>query len=295
MSASTHAHDDHFAGIADIFAACSSAIFVCSAALTTKEFFALTDLEAQVHAGLPVRAYSEYRKIFDLVDARTSSDFSPLKYAWSTKLLFADSSTVVPTQVVALSPSDVAFTRAQRALASAMPKVNGPQKVEPIDPNELAIELCVSVGEKVVLLGADLTPGPAGCGWEAVLTSHSPEDKATVYKVSHHGSITGDHPEIWKKLLVDCPIAVLSPFRGKKQLPDQDDIGRIYSYTDSAHITASPTPPSPSKQIRREATLLGPLAKNVREPWGRCGHIRVRSRVGHPDWTVEYFPPARKL
>lgn len=295
MIVATHAHDDHFAGISDIFAACPSAIFVCSSALTTPEFFALTDLEEQAHAGLPIRAYSEYRTVFKLVEARTSREFSPMGYAWASKVLFSDNSGAAPARVMALSPSDVAFTRAQQALAKAIPKADDAKKVDAIDPNELAIALWVELGDKVALLGADLTPGPTGCGWQAVLATFSPEDTAKVYKVSHHGSVTGDHPGIWSQLLADSPIAILTPFRGRKLLPDMADRRRIYSQTSSAHITASPNRPSASKQVRRETASLGPLAKNVREPWGRCGHVRVRCRIGQTDWRVERFPPAQKL
>jgi hypothetical protein len=291
----THAHDDHFAGIADIFGACPSATFVCSSALTTPEFFALTDLEEQVHAGLPVRAYAEYRRIFELIEARTSHDFSPMRYAWASRVLFADDSDGSPVKVTALSPSDVAFTRAQRALAKAIPKADDAKKITAIDPNELAIALWVEFGDKIALLGADLTPGPTGCGWQAVMATFSPEDKAKVYKVSHHGSITGDHPDIWTQLLTDSPVAILTPFRGKKTLPDPADRLRIYSHTTSAHITAAPSLPAASKQVRREAASLGPLAKNIREPWGRCGHVRVRCRLGETEWKVERFPPAQKL
>src|SRR5215472_16409431 len=38
----THADDDHFSGIADVFDRCESALFVCSEAVTKEEFFALT-------------------------------------------------------------------------------------------------------------------------------------------------------------------------------------------------------------------------------------------------------------
>ena len=292
----THAHDDHFAGISEIFDACESAKFVCSAALTAPEFFALTDADERVHAGLPKRAYREYSRIFEIVESRGEGGFTPLLYAWEQKVLLSDAHGAYPMRVIALSPSNVAFTRAQRALASAIPKANESKRIEAIDPNELAIALWIEVAGKAILLGADLPPGPGGCGWQAVLATFAPASKGEVFKVSHHGSVTGHYDEVWTSLLDDSPLAMLTPFRGSsKLLPDSTDVDRIYSLTNKAYITASPQRPVVSRAMRKEAAAIGPLARNVRDPWGRCGQVRARSSVGRDDWTVECFAPARRL
>src|SRR4051794_38431296 len=68
----THAHDDHFAGIAEVFRACSSARFVLSQAITSDEFFAVVRAEGEL-LGAPAHrqsAYNEYRQIFDLDQER---------------------------------------------------------------------------------------------------------------------------------------------------------------------------------------------------------------------------------
>jgi hypothetical protein len=292
----THAHDDHFAGISDIYAACDSSKFVCSSALTTAEFVALTDADRLVHAGLPVAAYSEYRKIFEIIEERGSRGARPLKYASAQKTLLSDSATEPRAEVIALSPSDLSFTRAQRALRRALPKIDDSKKFRSIDPNELAIALWVEVGNKRLLLGADLTTGPAGCGWQAVLEDFAPDPKASLFKVTHHGSIVGDHEAVWRELLIASPAAILTPFRrGTKQLPDSADRARIYSHTSEAHITASPSMPSKSRAIRREESMIGPLARRVVEPWGRCGQVRARSAINDQGWSIEHFPPAQGL
>jgi beta-lactamase superfamily II metal-dependent hydrolase len=292
----THAHDDHFAGIAEVLRTCETATFVCSEALTRDEFFALTRADAQSQAGLRVRAFSEYQKIFEIIKSRSSPgpDFRPLKRAIELRpLLSIDNNTV---RVMALSPSDEAVTRSLTALSSAFPSPGSPRKLINIDPNELAVALWIEVPDKAILLGADLLTGPAGCGWLAVLRAFVPDARATVFKVSHHGSDTGHHDDIWTKLLDPSPIALLAPFRaGKKPLPSSEDRARILSFTSEAFITASPRRPAASRATRKETVALGPLARNVRDVWGNVGQVRARSHIGDVRWDVEISAPGQRL
>jgi hypothetical protein len=112
----THAHDDHFAGIADVFQQCESAKFVCSRAITKEEFTSLTLDDRQVMSELRLRAYAEYSKVFRTIRARASAgpSFKPVKYAYEWREL--------------LSPSDEAFNRSLEALASEMPTPGSKRK-----------------------------------------------------------------------------------------------------------------------------------------------------------------------
>jgi hypothetical protein len=293
----THAHDDHFAGIAEVFDKCESAKFVCSRAITTAEFAALTQVDRQVLSELKPRAYAEYSQVFKTVRERSGSGpgFRPLKWAYENRQLLDDGGQN-GASVIALSPSDEAFNRSMEALASALPTPGSTRKAILVDPNELAVALWIEVSDKAAILGADLLTGPDGCGWIAVLASFNPALKASLFKVSHHGSITGHHDGIWDQLLEDSPVALLAPFRGGNvSLPTPTDVDRIIGLTSKAYITARPEIPSAPAAVRREAAALGPLASNPREVWGRVGHVRARSQIGDPSWQVEYTTPASRL
>lgn len=294
----THAHDDHIAGIAEVFRRCEAADFVCSSALTTEEFFALLQIDARVYSGIRGRAFAEYDKIFDIVRSRSGAGpaFRPLKHAMESRLLLQAEGNDV--RIMALSPSDEEFRRSILAWKSVIPIEGESRKLARIDPNELAVALWIEVGGKAILLGADLLTGPDGCGWTAVLRNFSTSLKASVFKVPHHGSVTGHHDDVWKTLLASSPIALLTPFRGgRKKLPSREDRSRICSLTPHAFVTAAvdrsgaQNPP----QLTREAVSLGPVARHVSEPWGRAGHIRARSTIGENDWDVTYVSPARPL
>jgi hypothetical protein len=283
----THAHNDHFAGLADVFDVCRSAKFVCSSALMSAEFIALTDLEEQDHAGLPSRAYSEYRKIFEIIESREITDEDVLEFAWAQKHLLTDSGPTVDCDVISVSPSNRAFKRAMRGLRKAIPVADVPNTLRQIDANDLAIALWIEAGEKRLLLGADLPKGSTGFGWHAVIAGPRPDAKATIYKVSHHGSVTGHRAGVWSELLVKSPLALLTPYRaGSKTVPNESERRRILSLTDAAYITAPPLQSPVSTELRKEISSLGSLAENIKlqEP---VGQVRARSAIGEDGWRVD--------
>jgi hypothetical protein len=294
----THAHDDHIAGISEVFSRCEAAAFVCAHALVHSQFMALVNADARAYAGVPFRSFAEYQRVFEIVRSRSSAGpgFRPWKFASETTVLLP-ATDPNPAKVTALSPSDEAYGRSLQALNNLLPSVGGGRRLVRIDPNELAIALWVEVGGKAILLGADVLTGPDGCGWTAVVKDFFPEVKAQVVKVPHHGSVTGHHDAMWANLLETSPTALLAPFRGgRTAIPTRDDRERICALTSDAYITAAvQRPGAVDARVQKEARSLGPLALNPREPWGRAGHVRARSRIGDATWTVEMSPPARSL
>ena len=134
---------------------------------------------------------------------------------------------------------------------------------------------------KRILLGADLLAGPHGCGWGAIVESFIPEEKATLFKIPHHGAPNAHFDQVWTDLLEERPTALLAPYRaGVTRRPNPADIERICALTSDAYITASPSQIAQPKQVRRTASELSQLAKNVRDPWGKSGHVRARSGPG---------------
>ena len=296
----THAHDDHFAGIADIVEACSQAIIVTSQALANREFLALVEAERDIAGITKTASYREYRRIFSLAQQRPDSatGMRPLRRASENKVLLSLPAlgTTPATTVIALSPSEHAVTRALEALANSHLHAMGERtRRSMLDPNEASVALWVNAGEVSVLLGADLLSGPPGCGWEAVLHAFSPVEPATLYKAAHHGSSTSHHDGLWDKLLASKPVVLLAPFRwGNVNLPKDSDIAYLLAHTDKAWTT-SPGKPTPSKAFKKQASKLGTLAHNPRDPYGLVGQLRARIPLSGGAWKVDNFPPAARL
>ncbi|TDD62007.1 MBL fold metallo-hydrolase [Kribbella antibiotica] len=294
----THAHDDHIAGLAAVFAAAKGAKFAASAAATTEEFFAQMEVDLTIEPHLRSSIRAEYAEILAEVDRRVDAGL----YAMARRELWIrNSGSSGPSgRVVALSPSDTAFKRAQKRLAAGTANLDDRVKLSKGDPNEMAVALWVEVGNQVALLGADLLKGPAGCGWGAVLSDlkspfWTPTAKASLFKVPHHGAPNAHHDGVWNDILEPEVVGVMAPYRaGVTPRPAPDDIQRILALTPHAFITATPTRPEP-KAVRKTAASLRELTASVREPWGVPGHVRARRRDGAADWTVETFWPARHL
>jgi hypothetical protein len=297
MILGTHAHDDHIAGIARALEECKSAFFACSTALTKEEFAAVLEEDLEAELSLRQSSYSEYRAIHKIVDARRKEaggqkrflkraieDLPLIKMDWTT--------------VTALSPSNEAITRSLRKLANitAVAVKGQPRRLSVADPNEFSIALWVEALDKTMLLGADLLTGPSGCGWAGILSEFKPAKRASLFKIPHHGAPNADDPRVWTQLLVDAPVALLTPYRGGRHpRPSKEDRARICSRTDLAFIAAQAGSPQPSRKTKASRAQLGHLAINAQDPWMRVGQVRARSRAGELGWVIELQPPARGL
>lgn len=294
----THAHDDHFAGIGSVVEACTSAVFVCSAAATAEEFLALVELDQEAIGSLRLSAYREYSRIFEHIASRPRDGrgIKAMRYGLESRVVFEAGSAGALTRIRCLSPTDEAVTRSRKAFASAFPVAGQRRRAPSVNPNELSVALWVEAQGKSILLGADLENGPAGCGWEAVLGAFSSTDTASLIKVPHHGSPNAHHDGVWTRLVGGSPTALLAPFRGgTNPRPAPPDCLRILSLAPSSYITASPRLPSPSTALKRERAAMNSLARNVRDPWGALGHVRARSTQEEAAWRIDLDGPARHL
>lgn len=296
----THAHDDHVAGIARIVEAASSADVVVPEAATTAEFFALLSLdeENELLGALP-SAYAEYRRMNDLLEERAKGRGSYPAYAWAVadRLLWQRNTVSgVTRRVTALSPSNEAVTRSKAWLGAQLVPGAVRKRTTPDDPNTFGVVLHVVVGDAVMLFGADLMTGPGSrCGWNAIVTSATrPAERASLYKVAHHGSARSEHMGIWSELLASDPDAVVTPYRPSR-LPRTTDVERIRKQARSAWTTATSTDPAAPARVRRAAAELAGVAVNVRELAAFSGQVRARRRIGDGSWRFAVRRPAAAL
>lgn len=242
----SHWHDDHIRGLSQIYEACRSAEFVMSDALTAKEFLVLSECigaNSMIEGGAGIE---EFHKIFQIINESskktTSRQYKPPITASENQCIWASS--YETSRVTSLSPSSHSKIQSFREIATLLPKVNEPKKwLVPSLPNanHVAVVLWVEVADVTILLGADLEEVGHPCkGWSAIVNSNKrPKGKAHIFKIPHHGSETGDLPNVWGEMLVEDPIAVCSPYSRGKSLPTKSDITRISSRTENAYITST--------------------------------------------------------
>lgn len=297
----THAHDDHVAGLGMLYGAAKSARLVTSGAIHSREFFANVKADASIEAELGQAVRNEMRTVLAEVRARAQHNRSgarPQILGRADKLLWSRpaSNGIPAASIRSLSPSDEAELRARDVLAEATATAGSRRRLAAFDPNEMSVALWVQVGDQAALLGADLERGPVGCGWEAVLATHAPASKASIFKVPHHGSVNAEHAGVWADLLSGDVISVLAPFRnGSVSLPTDDDVARIISRSKQVYLTASAKGPTADAAVKRMRGSLQGLASEVRDPYGAIGQVRARWDKSAETWSCSVFPPGREL
>ncbi len=292
----THWHDDHIGGMFRLVESCASAPFVCSSAFHHQDFVDLMHVFNKNVVSVEGSGLSEIQKVFLALRKRRT----PPKFAMADRPLFSidDGSGGTLCRVTALSPSDLDFQRFLAKLSSLAPRRGITKfRLPAPTPNEVSVAMWVRIRETDILLGADLEEsGQTGRGWIAVLdSSERPQGRAAVFKVAHHGSITGHHDRIWTELLVDAPVAILTPWNRGSKLPTSADCSRIIDLTPNAYVTSHPR--APKKQTQEQA-----VARTLRESGIRVsytepdpGYVQLRRAHGAATWVVHLSPEARAL
>lgn len=298
----THWHDDHVAGLSGALEACQTAVFCCPDALSNKDFLRLAELYKEAPAGFPTGPEEIIRAIE--ISSLRSKTFGKqmLKWAKADNLIWASSQ----ARMIALSPSDEMIRRAIEFMIREYNRaVSGNKlldRLTPQMPNDTATVVRLDVGERSILLGSDLeTERDPLVGWRAVLdTVSATERRSSVYKVAHHGSKSGCYPDVWSKLLLPNPLALLAPFRwGRHKLPNLTDRARILGMTDRAFISAHPDRDAPpgGRRSPKVESFIKQTAKNRRRACGPVGQVRWRATIHDlaDEGTVDLFDGALHL
>ena len=283
----THWHDDHIRGVAQLVEICGRAAFCCAGALCRKEFLAAVDALDRRHLTVRGSGVREIHRVF----SRLKETASKPAHAIANRRILVRSA----CEIWSLSPDDQAF---QDFLQSVVPRIPGAgqskHRIPTLSPNEAAVSLWVDAGNFSVLLGSDL----ARQGWKRILASgERPEGRASVFKVPHHGSEDAHEQELWKRMLVPEPFAVLTPWRrGRGGLPRQRDVRRLRSCTTNAYATAK-------SRLARSSTGHPAVERTIRDSGIELrrispaqGCIRMRRRLGAKgQWEMEMFGSAYRL
>lgn len=296
----THWHDDHVRGLAQTFAECTSARFCSSAAYTRQEFVEVIKAFDTRHGMAAGSGTSEICRVLDILKARTpKTGIMALGVRKIYEAPAASMSHGYDCAAFSLSPSDLQFNQAVVNIAKLLPAAFAPKRRAPSPKeNALSVATWISVGPLSMLFGADLEEhGKAELGWSAVLSEIGlPTGPAFFFKIPHHGSSNGYHPDVWAKMLESNPYAVLTPWGLNKGLPQITDVRRINGLTNNGYSTSTGklTKISHSVSVTRILRYKN-IQLNTIEP--KTGHIRLRNDglSNFTKWTVELASEAVKL
>ena len=284
----SHWHDDHVRGLAKVVESCINADFFLSGVFSNTELMAFLVAHSPETGAIQSGGTKELVKIFQ------SNNNKAIFTNQRTSIL---DKTILGRQikVTAFSPTQKAQSNMLLHLAEYIPKHDDPINHAPDSkPNLSAIVVHIDMGDDAILLGSDLEDH-GDIGWKGVLDKVwcTSKQKASAYKVAHHGSVTAHRDEIWTKLLTDKPISLMTPFvRGNVSLPTNIDKDRIKSKSSFAFVssTASKKPEMNSAIEKRLESMTTSLSK-VNPGFGG---IRLRKKL-NTQWRAELFGRAEAL
>lgn len=265
----THWHDDHIRGMSKIVETCTSATFCCSMSLSKEEFINnVTKIESET----PIVGGSggrEITKILELLEFRSP----PKRVISGTRIKSfsaSDFSHGKEAEVWALSPSDKQIDIFLNKIAELCTDIDKTRfRISSEGKNDTSVVLWISIGDLKILLGADLEEtADHETGWSVAISSEGrkTEDQANIFKIPHHGSITGHSDDVWNQMIQNDAISITTPFNRGKKLPSKTDIDRILTFSDAAYLTKC----SPDlKPIKRHLTV----EKTIKETVGKLRRI----------------------
>ncbi|MBT6717967.1 MAG: MBL fold metallo-hydrolase [Nitrospina sp.] len=301
----THWHDDHIRGIGKTLEECKKAKFCAAGALSKEEFISVVTRHEENNTQMKVRSgVRELRKVYEILDHRGETGSSPKK-AIADRLLHritsSESLLSGDCEIYSLSPSDRQIDNFYQTIGSMFPPIGMTrQSIPSPSTNDISVVILIKIGEFAILLGSDLeeTSDPQ-TGWSVILNStERPQEKASIFKVSHHGSENGHHQGVWENMLKENPIATLSPFRrGRTKLPQDKDIQRIKGLTSTAFLSSKKYPPKEKKYPKAVERMMNSSARVIHSSKGEMGSIRLRNsgENRYQFWGVEFFGPAYQI
>jgi hypothetical protein len=285
----THWHQDHTAGLAEIFRATATAQVVFSNAFRSSEFRELLGYDAILPP--ETSSLAEMRQIVHILRKRSPSHTATPLWAVANRLL----RNTPNGDIYSLSPSDSSIMVTLEGIRSLIPSIGGPKRrFVAQGPNDTCVVLSIRRGIHAIILGADLESGNDPTrGWKAIATSTTcPHPLASAFKVAHHGSKNADEPTAWTRLIGTNVAAVLTPFRAlRKPLPTTTDIERLLGRTQHLFCAGSRAgikPPSRPSNVHKL------VAGKLHVIDGRLGQVRIRfPATGGP--SIEKFGAAEQL
>jgi beta-lactamase superfamily II metal-dependent hydrolase len=285
----SHWHDDHVKGLAKMVASCPNAVLQISGVFNDREAAAFLsayggDVAAVHTAGA--------RELFRSILAARSRVFLTQR-----SIVFEDKNIQGRAmRAVAFSPTQNAVAQFIAHISQYVPQAQKPiQHAPELKPNLEAVVISIDLGGDGILLGSDLEDH-GNLGWSAIVGDEwcLSNQRASAYKVAHHGSITGHHPGIWSDLLDPKPVAVLTPFnKAAHRLPNSSDKERIGAHASATYMSSNGSrKPQLDVALHKQMALVG---KDIAPVKTGFGAVRFRKKLGSPDWGVELFGQATRL
>lgn len=307
----THWHDDHCRGLSEILSVADKAEISISNALTKAEFLRFSKRMGMNRTAIAGTKLTEFDTIIERMAARKRAGRVDFHLVASRTTLYTVNSVRSGhgenCSVIAMSPSQGDIFEFIERISQLMPKERETKRsISGSSPNESCVVLLNDIGPISIILGSDLeNSSKPGAGWIGILASSQARafgtegQKASVFKVPHHGSETAHNPDVWRELLTTGCFAVVTPWRrGRGRLPARENVRDILNLTENGYCTATDARMQRSRKSRPPGVLrhLRESGVRIRRLTAPFGAVRLRMQPPLTgQWSVELFGSAAAL
>lgn len=275
----THWHSDHIAGISQVIDNCDNAKVVIPEAFTSDEYINFINEVSFDMSAAPLNATTEMSKAYKAIQRHFNfNKQAPILASEGTNLDIGEEH-----EIIALSPSNhakIVSINEINGIYTKFKKANPRVHIIKPNANNHSIAVQISAKDCSFLFGGDLEEPPHNpqnnMGWSAVLGSTQfKRKKSILFKVPHHGSITGHHEDVWSQLLIEKPKSIMTTF-SRSSLPLQRDLDRILEKSEEVFVT---TPPKFFKGELRDKKWqreLEQFCKKIQKISGKTGFVKLK-------------------
>lgn len=290
----SHWHDDHILGISKLLEKCESSKFAFGKATDRKKFLRLVALDYEKLKGeVSISSTIEFNQCLNIIKERALCPIQAIK----DRTLFNHRNGTHNFEIISLSPSDSTLEQFDSELSTLISKYGIPDKKIILNsPNSKSVVILLRVNNHRVLLGADMEVSKnSDEGWLNILDNNiSIDNKASLFKVPHHGSENAYHERIWVELLTDDVISNLTPWNRKNKLPNKDMLKKFCSNSKNVHMTSEILRGKPKKRERSIEKMIKNWEYKLKEISFDHGIIRCRIDINNSadNWQTDLFGKA---
>ncbi len=275
----THWHDDHIKGISRIIQEVGQGIGVVLNPIIEKKVFLDYILKAINEDGN--NGVSEFRKVWEYIENNPSY----VKLSSVDKRIFSDEENNT-AELYGLAPQD---SEILDYINTYIKKYIADSATAPYyrSDNALSLVLLLKKNKDGALLGGDLENSKDNTqGWDAIVNNYShTSTHPSIYKVPHHGSVTGFNEKIWTEILGEDPVSVMTFFNRGEKLPRDEEVLRITKLSKKVYILGGA---QKDKELKRKVEKSARRIK-FESTKSVVGMFRYRKCMDDEEESIECF------
>lgn len=281
----THWHQDHISGISEILAEADKNVKLVISPIIQEEKFN-TYMTMGFKGSNP--STKEFQKVYNFLLKNNGNN---VIYAVADRRIFSEKKEG-SAEIYSLSPSDKDLFRYLNSIS--LPSYSQDTSYSFPNDNLLSIVLLMKYGNDGFLFGSDMEKtNSTEDGWRKIVNDYShPKTKSSIFKVPHHGSITGHLDEIWTTMLRDSPISATTVYNKGYKLPTEGDINRIKALSSQFFLIGNKG--KKDKAIMAEIRKVMPNVKVETIPQ-EIGVFRYRKNIEDGSERIESFGCVQKF